>query len=454
MDIAIIGTGYVGLVTGACLADFGHSVTCVDRDAARVELLKRGVVPFHEPGLTELVARHGSRNRLRFTSNVGEAAAAASVIFLAVGTPEGANGEADLSQVAEAVSELAPHLIGYRVIVTKSTVPVGTGALVRSWLEAAGVTDVDVVSNPEFLREGSAISDFLRPDRVVIGSGSERAATTMRDIYRPLYLIETPMIFTDVETAEMIKYASNGFLAVKISFINEIAALCDRTGADVHVVAKTMGLDKRIGPKFLHPGPGYGGSCFPKDTRALAAIGNRHGVPQQIIEAAMRVNERQRGLVMAKLTAALGGVSGRTVAVLGLAFKPNTSDVREAPGIALCRDLLQGGASVRAFDPVATEEAARALGESASRVVFEQDPYTAAASADAVVIMTEWNEFRGLELEKLRGVMRDAVLMDCRNVLDPARAAAVGFTYRSMGRDALVGAAAHAADLLHAEVSR
>jgi UDPglucose 6-dehydrogenase len=331
---------------------------------------------------------------------------------------------------------------------------VGTGATVRGWLDAAGAHEVDVVSNPEFLREGSAISDFLRPDRVVIGTSSERAASVMREIYRPLYLIETPMIFTDVETAEMIKYASNGFLAVKISFINEIAALCDRTGADVHVVAKTMGLDKRIGPKFLHPGPGYGGSCFPKDTRALAAIGNRHGVPQQIIEAAMRVNERQRGLVMAKLTAALGGVSGRTVAVLGLAFKPNTSDVREAPGIALCRDLLQAGANVRAFDPVAIEEAARALGESASRVVFEQDPYNAAASADAVVIMTEWNEFRGLELEKLRGVMHDAVLMDCRNVLDPARAAAVGFTYRSMGRDALVGAAAHAADLLHAEVSR
>ena len=448
MEIAIIGTGYVGLVTGACLADFGHSVTCVDRDAARVDLLKQGIVPFHEPGLTELVTRHSTRNRLRFTSNIGEAAAASSVVFLAVGTPEGANGEADLSQVAEAVSELAPHLVGsYHVVVTKSTVPVGTGALVRSWLSAAGVSDVDVVSNPEFLREGSAISDFLRPDRVVIGSDSDRSATMMRDIYRPLYLIETPMIFTDVETAEMIKYASNGFLAVKISFINEIAALCDRTGADVHVVAKAMGLDKRIGPKFLHPGPGYGGSCFPKDTRALAAIGNRHGVPQHIIEAAMRVNERQRGLVMAKLTDALGGVGGRTVAVLGLAFKPNTSDVREAPGIAICRELVQAGATVRAFDPIAIDEAARALGDAASRITFEQDPYDAAAGADAVVIMTEWNEFRGLELEKLRrvmsgalmsdGVMRDAVLMDCRNVLDPKRAAEMGFVYRCMGRDAV-----------------
>jgi UDPglucose 6-dehydrogenase len=463
MEIAIIGTGYVGLVTGACLADFGHSVTCVDRDAARVDLLNRGIVPFHEPGLTELVSRHASRQRLRFTASVAEAASRAAVIFLAVGTPEGTNGEADLSQVAEAVGELAPHLVGYHVVATKSTVPVGTGALVRGWLEAAGVTDVDVVSNPEFLREGSAISDFLRPDRVVIGTESDRAAGVMRDIYRPLYLIETPMIFTDVETAEMIKYAANGFLAVKISFINEIAALCDRTGADVHVVAKAMGLDKRIGSKFLHPGPGFGGSCFPKDTRALAAIGNRHGVPQQLIEAAMRVNERQRGIVLTKLAEALGAsmplhagdLAGRTIAVLGLAFKPNTSDVREAPALAICRELLGAGATVRAFDPIAASEAARSLGSLAAQVTFENDPYDAAASADAVLITTEWNEFRGLEMDKLRGVMRGAVLMDCRNVLDPTRAAAAGFVYRSMGRDALVASESSVpAAFTHAEVSQ
>ena len=263
MDIAIIGTGYVGLVTGACLADFGHTVRCVDREAARVDLLSRGIVPFHEPGLTELVTRLGGR-RLHFTTSISEAVADARVVFLAVGTPEGVNGEADLSQVADAVRAIAPLLTGYRVIVTKSTVPVGTGALVRAWLDEAGATETDVVSNPEFLREGSAISDFLRPDRVVIGTSSERAASVMREIYRPLYLIETPMVFTNVETAEMIKYAANGFLAVKISFINEIAALCDCTGADVRVVAKAMGLDKRIGSKFLHPGPGYGGSCFRK----------------------------------------------------------------------------------------------------------------------------------------------------------------------------------------------
>jgi UDPglucose 6-dehydrogenase len=447
VDIAIIGTGYVGLVTGACLADFGHTVRCVDREAARVDLLSRGIVPFHEPGLTELVTRLGGR-RLHFTTSISEAVADARVVFLAVGTPEGVNGEADLSQVADAVRAIAPLLTGYRVIVTKSTVPVGTGALVRAWLDEAGATETDVVSNPEFLREGSAISDFLRPDRVVIGTSSERAASVMREIYRPLFLIETPMVFTNVETAEMIKYAANGFLAVKISFINEIAALCDCTGADVHVVAKAMGLDKRIGSKFLHPGPGYGGSCFPKDTRALAVMGTQHGVPQQLIEAAIRVNTRQRMIVLGKLAEALGGLAGRTVAVLGLAFKPNTSDVREAPALGLCRDLLQDGANVRAFDPIATEEAARALGDAAGSIVFEPDVYAAAAGADAVVVMTEWNEFRGLDLEKLRGVVRTPIVLDCRNVLEPARAVATGFVYRSIGRDATVRASAGPASTL------
>ena len=439
MKIAIIGTGYVGLVTGACLADFGHTVTCVDKDAARIEGLTRGVVPFHEPGLSELVLRHTPRGGLTFTTDVAQAVADAAVIFLAVGTPEGSDGDADLSQVAEAAESIAPHLSDYRVIATKSTVPVGTGARLRGWLEARGAGGFDVVSNPEFLREGSAISDFLRPDRVVIGTTSERAATVMREIYRPLYLIETPMIFTDVETAEMIKYASNGFLAVKISFINEVAALCDRTGADVHVVAKAMGLDKRIGPKFLHPGPGFGGSCFPKDTRAVGALGRRLGVTQELIEAAVRVNHRQRDIVLEKLTHAVGDLEGRRIAVLGLAFKPNTSDVRESPALALCRELVAKGARIHAFDPVAIAEAARALGPMASEITFEKDGYAAATDADAVVIVTEWNEFRGLDLQRLHGVMRRPVIVDCRNVLEPQRAKAMGFVYRSIGRDAVAG---------------
>jgi UDPglucose 6-dehydrogenase len=442
MKIAIIGTGYVGLVTGACLADFGHSVTCVDKDAERIEGLRRGVVPFHEPGLTELVRQHAPRGGLTFTSEIGEALRDAGVIFLAVGTPEGSDGDADLSQVADAAASIAPHLTGYRVVATKSTVPVGTGARLRGWLEARGAVDFDVVSNPEFLREGSAISDFLRPDRVVIGTVSERAATVMREIYRPLYLIETPMIFTDVETAEMIKYASNGFLAVKISFINEIAALCDRAGADVHVVAKAMGLDKRIGSKFLHPGPGFGGSCFPKDTRALAALGQRHGVRQELVEAAMRVNERQREIVLAKLSEALGDLAGRKVAVLGLAFKPNTSDVRDSPALAICRALVAKGAAVHVFDPVAMDEAERALGDCAAAIAFERDGYAAASGADALVVVTEWNEFRGLDLPRLRDIMRRPVIVDCRNVLEPQRATAMGFVYRSIGRDAVASATA------------
>jgi UDPglucose 6-dehydrogenase len=438
MKIAIIGTGYVGLVTGACLADFGHSVICADKDAARVEGLKRGLVPFHEPGLSELVLRHTLRGGLAFTNDVGGAVADAAVVFLAVGTPEGNGGDADLSQVADAAAAIAPHLVGYHVIATKSTVPVGTGARLRGWLEARGATDFDVVSNPEFLREGSAISDFLRPDRVVIGTSSDRAAAIMREIYRPLYLIETPIIFTDVETAEMIKYASNGFLAVKISFINEVAALCDRTGADVHTVAKAMGLDKRIGSKFLHPGPGFGGSCFPKDTRALAYLGERLGMRQELVEAAIRVNARQRDIVLGKLSDVLGGLSGRRIAVLGLAFKPNTSDVRDSPALAICRELIHAGSTVRAFDPVAMREAAQALEDVAGAVSFESDGYAAATGADAMIIVTEWNEFRGLDLMCLRSVMRSAVIVDCRNVLDPRQAIRMGFVYRSIGRDSVV----------------
>ncbi|MBA3884170.1 MAG: UDP-glucose/GDP-mannose dehydrogenase family protein [Acidobacteria bacterium] len=437
MNIAIIGTGYVGLVSGACFADFGHSVICVDADGSRVSRLEAGEVPFYEPGVAELVQRNAAAGRLRFTTETGSAVRASQVVFLAVGTPEGVNGAADLSQMASAAAAIAAHLDGYCVIVTKSTVPVGTGEWLGEQIRmAAGrPIDIDIVSNPEFLREGSAINDFMRPDRVVIGTSSERAAGVMRDVYRALFLIETPILVTDVPTAEMIKCASNAFLAVKISFMNEIANLCDRVGADVHGVAKGMGLDKRIGSKFLHPGPGYGGSCFPKDTRALAALGSAQGVRQQIVESAIDVNERQRQVVLDKISNALGGVHDRTIAVLGLAFKPNTSDVREAPALYICRALARAGARLRVFDPVAGDEAAHALDDLRGSMIFAADAYDAASGADAVVIMTEWNEFRSLDLPRLKTLVGRPVLIDTRNVLDPSQARALGFTYACTGRE-------------------
>jgi UDPglucose 6-dehydrogenase len=445
MDIAVVGTGYVGLVSGACLADFGHTVVCVDANPQRIDQLQRGEVPFFEPGLVELVQRNAGAGRLRFTTDMSYGIRDAAVILLAVGTPEGANGAADLSQIEGAVRSIAPYLDGrHRVVVTKSTVPAGTGRwlaeLLRTWAPAGA--DVDVVSNPEFLREGSAVSDFMRPDRVVIGTSSERAASVMKEIYRPLYLIETPVLMTDVATAEMIKCASNAFLAVKISFMNEIANLCDRAGADVHGVAKGMGLDKRIGSKFLHPGPGFGGSCFPKDTRALVALGTELGVPQLIVEHAIEVNERQKAITFEKMRDALGGLRGRTVALLGLAFKPNTSDVREAPALYLCRALAEAGAKVRACDPVAVDEARLALGPIAAQVTFVTDAYDAAAGADAVAIITEWNEYRSLDLTLLRDVMSGRVIVDARNVLDPLAVVAAGFTYYSTGRQSVASAAA------------
>jgi UDPglucose 6-dehydrogenase len=438
MNLAIVGTGYVGLVSGACFADFGHNVVCVDKDRARIETLERGDVPFYEPGLVELIHKNAAAGRLRFTTDIGEAVDHAVVLLLAVGTPEGDNGAADLSQVEAAAIEIARQLDQrYRVVVTKSTVPVGTG----QWLwqvitqHSIGTIDIDIVSNPEFLREGSAIGDFMRPDRVVIGAASTRAADLMRELYRPLYLIETPILITDVQSAEMIKCASNAFLAMKISFMNEIANLCDHTGADVHDVARGMGLDKRIGSKFLHPGPGYGGSCFPKDTRALAALGRRHGVRQALVESTIEVNTRQRELLFEKVAAALGGVAGRTVAVLGLSFKPNTSDVREAPALYLCRALAAAGARLQVFDPVARAEAAHALNDIADRMVYAADAYEAAVGANAVVIMTEWNEFRSLDLERLATLMSGRVLVDPRNILDLARVRSLGFEYLCTGRE-------------------
>jgi UDPglucose 6-dehydrogenase len=435
MNVAIIGTGYVGLVTGACLADFGHSVICIDRAPSRIVALQAGRMPFYEPGLLELVTRNAAAGRLRFSTDIGDAVVNATVLFIAVGTPEGENGEPDMSQIASVADEIAAHLSAYRVIVTKSTVPVGTGMWLRRRIESAAAdTDFDVVSNPEFLREGSAVGDFMRPDRVVIGTTSERAIALMRDIYRPLYLIETPLVICDVESAEMIKYASNAFLAIKIGFINEVANLCERVGADVHVVAKGMGLDKRIGPKFLHPGPGYGGSCFPKDTRALAALGTHHDARQSIVEAAIERNARQRQTVVEKIDRVLDGVNGKQIAVLGLAFKPNTDDIRESPALYVCRELARRGAVIRAYDPVAAAASAAMLGDVAYAVTLAPDAYAAARGAHAVVIMTEWNEFRGLDLERLRTDMAQPVIVDARNVLDPAQTRALGFEYVGTGR--------------------
>ena len=436
MNVTVIGTGYVGLVTGTCLADFGHDVVCVDQDVERVASLEAGALPFYEPGLLELLTKNVAARRLSFATDAAAAVRRSSIVFLTVGTPPAAAGSVDLRQLMNAVADVAPHLPSACVVVTKSTVPVGTGARVEQLLArlAPRGAAVDVASNPEFLREGSAVGDFMRPDRVVIGTRTPRAAAVLRELYRALYLIETPIVETTIETAEMIKYASNAFLAVKIGFVNEIANLCDEVDADVHVVAKAMGLDKRIGAKFLHPGPGYGGSCFPKDTRALAAIGNASGVPQRIVETAIAVNQQQQERLLEKILSALGAIHAPRVAVLGLAFKPNTSDVRESPALFICRRLMRAGVAVRAFDPVANDEAAAALVDAGSRFVCAAGAYEAVEGADAVIVMTEWNEFRSLDLARVRALMRRPILIDPRNVLSPAAAAALGFTYFCTGR--------------------
>ena len=432
MHISVIGTGYVGLVTGACFAEFGVNVTCMDNDAGRIEKLEKGEVPFFEPGITELVAKGVKEGRLSFTTDIAQAVDKALVIFIAVGTPPSEDGSANLSFVEEVGRGIAQYMTGYKVIVTKSTVPVGTGEKIRETIKKTQKTAIrfDVVSNPEFLREGSAIEDFMRPNRVVIGADSDQAVAIMKDLYRPLYLIETPIVVADVPTAELIKYASNAFLATKISFINEIANLCERVGADVQMVAKGMGLDHRIGSKFLHAGPGFGGSCFPKDLAALIQTGERNGYPMQIASAASRVNEVQRKHMSAKIREAVGGLTGKTLGVLGLSFKPNTNDLREAPALAIGQALLAEGAAIRAYDPEALEEACQILpGLQPCR-----DAYHAAEGADALIIMTEWNLFRNLDFEKLKRVMRAPVLLDLRNVYDPERVTAAGFKHVSVGR--------------------
>ena len=436
MRIAVIGTGYVGLVSGACFSEFGVSVTCVDKDAGKIERLKAGDIPIYEPGLDELVVSNARAGRLSFTTDLPAAVAGADAVFIAVGTPSRrGDGHADLSYVFGAAEEIARALTGYAVVVTKSTVPVGTGRKVAQILRRVRPEGAfDVASNPEFLREGSAIADFMRPDRVVIGAETDRAREVMRALYRPLYLIETPIVFTSIETSELIKYAANCFLATKISFINEVAELCEKVGADVQDVAKGIGLDGRIGPKFLHAGPGYGGSCFPKDCLALVRTAQEAGAPISIVEQVVTVNDARKRKMAEKIIKACGGsVAGKTLAMLGLTFKPNTDDMREAPSLTILPALQEAGAEIRAFDPEGVDEARPLL----PGIAFSVNAYDAMDGADAVVLLTEWNEFRALDLDRMRRLLKSPTLIDLRNVYKPAEMAAAGFFYFSIGRKAV-----------------
>jgi UDPglucose 6-dehydrogenase len=431
MHIAVIGTGYVGLVTGACFAEFGVDVTCVDIDAEKIARLSSGEMPIYEPGLDQLVTKNMQSGRLQFTTDIKQAVEQALVIFLAVGTPPKSDGSPDLSFVEAAADSVADHMNGYKVLVTKSTVPIGTGEHLRKRIrEKNPKLNFGVVSNPEFLREGAAINDFMRPDRVVIGSRDEEAIAIMRDLYRPLYLIEAPFVLTSLEAAELTKYAANAFLATKISFINEIASLCESIGCDVHDVARAIGMDRRIGSKFLHPGPGFGGSCFPKDTQALASVAREFGRDSLIVDAVIEVNRRQRRAMLPKIEKLVGGLEGKTIAVLGLAFKPETNDMRESPAIEIIQGLLDSGATVRAYDPVAMLEAAEIL----PGVSYSDDEYSAVTNADALVFVTEWNQFRALDMARIRDLMRTPRIADLRNIYEPADMRELGFEYVGVGR--------------------
>jgi UDPglucose 6-dehydrogenase len=430
----MIGGGYVGLVSGACFAEFGVDVAVVETDPGRLAALRNGRIPIYEPGLDRLVAENVAAGRLTFGDDMAAAVADAEAVFIAVGTPtRRGDGHADLSYVYAAAEQVARAMRGYGVIVTKSTVPVGTGRRVTEIVrQARPDLEFDVASNPEFLREGSAIGDFMRPDRVIIGCESERAQEILRRLYRPLYLIEAPIMFTGIETAELTKYAANAFLAMKVTFINEMADLCERVGGDVHDVARGIGLDGRIGRKFLHPGPGFGGSCFPKDTLALMRIAQEAGAPSRLVESVVAVNDARKSGMAARIVAACGGsVRGRTIAVLGLTFKPETDDMRDSPAVPIVARLVEDGAIVRAFDPEGIDQARPMLPAS---VVYCRDAMDAVAGADAMVVVTEWNEFRAIAPDRLKSAMRGHVLVDLRNVYDPAAMRAAGFTYHSIGR--------------------
>jgi UDPglucose 6-dehydrogenase len=449
-SISIIGTGYVGLVTGTCLSEFGLNVLCMDSDAAKIRDLEDGRVPIYEPGLPPLVAKNVAAQRLRFTTDMARAVAASRVIFLAVPTPPGEDGSADLQYVLAAADAIAEHMTAYTVIVNKSTVPVGTGRRVKDAVRArlarrGADIDFDVVSNPEFLREGSAIRDFMHPDRIVIGSDNEKSREIVREIYNVLYLIDTPFVFTSLETAELIKYASNAFLATKIAFINEVAGLCDAVGADIRDIAKAMGMDGRIGKYFLHPGPGYGGSCLPKDTRALVKIGQDHGVRMSIVDSVVKANEFQKRLVVERIESRLAGLAGKVIGVLGLAFKQGTDDIRESPAVDVVLGILRKGGRVRVFDPQAMDNARRlpfaqvpgaggGAADGAVPLVYGADEYAAAQGADALVILTEWNQFRHLDLARVAGAMKGRHVFDFRNLYEPSELTKHGFVYEGLGR--------------------
>ena len=432
MNICIVGVGYVGLVTGTCFAEFGNHVICVDKDEQRIGSLQQNIIPIYEPGLEEMVKRNQSAGRLNFTQDVNEAVEKSLAVFIAVGTPSDSEGSANLEYVYQVAETIGKLMTGYKIIVTKSTVPVGTGKKIREIIRKNQKEEIpfDVVSNPEFLREGSAIEDFLRPNRVVIGTDNEQATAIMKDLYSPLYLIEIPFLNTNVETAEMIKYASNAFLATKISFINEMANICELVGADVHMVAKGMGLDGRISRKFLHPGPGYGGSCFPKDTKAIVKLAETHGYRFKIVESVIEVNERQQMLMVDKIENVLGDLKGKRLGIWGLTFKPNTDDIRDSPAIRIIETLIKKGAIVSAYDPAGMEAAAKILKE----VNYVKDIYEAAQDADALVIITEWNEFRYPDWEKVQASLRSPTVIDMRNIYEPEKMKTRGFNYRCVGR--------------------
>lgn len=433
MNICVVGVGYVGLVTGACFSEFGLRVTCVDRSASKISMLNQGEVPIYEPGLVELIEKNMKEGRISFTTDIKEGVRNALVILIAVGTPSDQEGGADLRFVEEVAKSIGQTMNGYKVVVTKSTVPVGTGKMIEAIIKENQTEPCafDVASNPEFLREGSAIEDFMRPNRVVIGAESEQAIAILKDLYNPLYLIESPFVITDIATAEMIKYASNAFLATKISFINEMATICERVGADVHKVAKGMGLDRRIGPKFLHPGPGFGGSCFPKDTRAISQIAKQHGYEFKIVDAVIKVNDERPGMMIERIISGLeGDLRGAIIGFLGLTFKPNTDDMRESPAVPIIQGLQERGAKIQAYDPAGMEYAKEYLQD----IDYKKDLYAVAEGADALVLATEWNQFRNIDWNKAKTLLRRPVIIDLRNIYDPQRMRALGFHYTSVGR--------------------